>query len=109
MRRAFSRMSAIWSSSARTAISVSVGHVREVTADGLAPRPRRLTGGPMVTIDELSLPLSMSDFDDSPILLANHFLIQHQPDEFVVSLSQVTAPPLVGPPEEMAISTSTIG
>ena len=49
----------------------------------------------MVTIDELSLPLSMSDFDDSPILLANHFLIQHQPDEFVVSLSQVTAPPLV--------------
>ncbi len=44
----------------------------------------------MVTIDELSLPLSMSDFDDSPILLANHFLIQHQPDEFVVSLSQVS-------------------
>jgi len=55
----------------------------------------------MVTNDELSLPLSMSDFDDSPILLANHFLIQHQPDEFVVSLSQVTAPPLVGPPEEI--------
>jgi hypothetical protein len=42
----------------------------------------------MVTIDELSLPLSMSDFDDGPILLANHFLIQHQPDEFVVSLAR---------------------
>ena len=55
----------------------------------------------MVTNDELSLPLSMSDFDDSPILLANHFLIQHQPDEFVVSLSQLTAPPLVGPSEEI--------
>ncbi len=48
--------------------------MREDTTDGLAPRPRRLTGGPMVTIDELSLPLSMSDFDDRPILLANHFI-----------------------------------
>jgi hypothetical protein len=55
----------------------------------------------MVSSDELSLPLSMSDFDDNPILLANHFLIQHQPDEFVVALSQVTGPPLVGTPDEL--------
>ncbi len=63
----------------------------------------------MVTNDEVSLPLSMSDFDDSPILLANHFLIQHQPDEFVVSLSQVTAPPLVGPPEEIRAQARSSG
>jgi hypothetical protein len=55
----------------------------------------------MLSSDELSLPLSMNDFDDSPILLANHFLIQHQPDEFVLSLSQVTGPPLVGTPDEI--------
>jgi hypothetical protein len=55
----------------------------------------------MVSIDELRLPLAMSDFDDSPILLANHFLIQHQPDEFVVSIGQVTAPPLIGTPDQI--------
>jgi len=55
----------------------------------------------MLSVDDLRLPLAMSDFGDSPILLANHFLIQHQPDEFVVSMSQVTAPPLIGTPEQI--------
>jgi hypothetical protein len=50
----------------------------------------------MVSTDDVRLPLAMSDFDDSRILLANHFVIQHQPDEFVVSMSQLTAPPLIG-------------
>jgi hypothetical protein len=49
-------------------MNVSVGHGRDDATDGLAPGARRLTGGPMVTSDELSLPLSISDFDDSPIL-----------------------------------------
>ena len=62
----------------------------------------------MASIDERSLPLSMSDFDDSPILLANHFLIQHQPDEFVVSLSQVTTPPLLDPPSRSDVPVHTI-
>jgi len=63
----------------------------------------------MLSSDELSLPLSMDDFDDSPILLANHFLIQHQPDEFVLSLSQVTGPPLVGTPDEIRESARAQG
>ena len=63
----------------------------------------------MVSIDELRLPLAMSDFDDSPILLANHFLIQHQPDEFVLSMSQVTTPPLIGAPDQMRAQARSHG
>ena len=55
----------------------------------------------MSSVDDLRLPLAMSDFDDSPILFANHFIIQHQPDEFVVSMGQLTAPPLIGTPDQM--------
>ena len=55
----------------------------------------------MFSADGLRLPLAMSDFDDGPTVLANHLLIQHQPDEFVVSMSQVTAPPLIGTPDQM--------
>lgn len=55
----------------------------------------------MLTAEELRLPLSLSDFDESPILLANHFLVQFQEDEFVLALSQVTGPPLVGTPEQI--------
>jgi len=45
------------------------------------------------------LPLEWVEFDETPIHFANQFLIQHQPDEFVLSLGQVTGPPVVGPPE----------
>jgi hypothetical protein len=51
--------------------------------------------------EALGLSLDWVEFDDTPILFANHFLIQHQPDEFVVSLGQVTGPPLMGTPEEI--------
>jgi len=37
------------------------------------------------------------EFDDLPLLFGNHFLVQHQPDEFVVTVGQLTAPPLVSP------------
>jgi hypothetical protein len=50
----------------------------------------------------LDLPLAWTEFDSVPILFANHFLVQHQPDEFVLTLGQVTAPPLVGTPEEVS-------
>jgi hypothetical protein len=55
----------------------------------------------MSSLADLNLPLSMSDFDESPILFANHFLVQPELDEFVITLSQVTGPPLVGTPDEM--------
>jgi hypothetical protein len=31
-------------------------------------------------------------------MFANHFLVQHQLNEFVVTLGQVTGPPVVGSP-----------
>jgi hypothetical protein len=55
----------------------------------------------MHTGAEFSLPLDWADFDEIPILFANHFLVQFQADEFVLSLNQVTGPPLVGTAEEM--------
>ena len=50
---------------------------------------------------ELGAPLQWIDFDETPILFANHFLIQHQPNEFVVTVGQVTGPPVVGTPEQI--------
>ena len=46
------------------------------------------------------VPLTWVEFDDVPILFGNHFLVQHQPDEFVVTVAQVTAPPVVTPGEQ---------
>jgi hypothetical protein len=47
--------------------------------------------------------LQWVDFDETPILFANHFLVQHEPDEFVLSLGQVTGPPVIGTPEEIHV------
>ncbi|MEA2222984.1 MAG: hypothetical protein QOH83_1360 [Solirubrobacteraceae bacterium] len=49
----------------------------------------------------IAIPLEWIDFDETPILFANHFLVQHQLEEFVVSMGQVVGPPTVGPPEEL--------
>jgi hypothetical protein len=38
------------------------------------------------------------ELEDTPILLANAFLIQHEPHEFVLTLGQAAAP-LVGAPD----------
>ena len=48
-------------------MNVPVSHVREDTADGLAPRPRRLTGGLMVTNDALR---ATADVRPGPVLIA---------------------------------------
>jgi hypothetical protein len=50
---------------------------------------------------QLSVPLQWIDFDETPILFSNHFLVQHQPNEFVLTVGQVTGPPLVGTPEQI--------
>jgi hypothetical protein len=54
-------------------------------------------------------PLQWLDFDGTPILFANHFLVQHQPNEFVLTFGQVTGPPVVGTPEEIREQTLQIG
>ncbi|CAN5482774.1 hypothetical protein BH20ACT17_BH20ACT17_17990 [soil metagenome] len=35
---------------------------------------------------EITLPLEWIDFDETPILFANHFLAQHQLEEFLLSM-----------------------
>jgi hypothetical protein len=52
------------------------------------------------TVQELG-PLEWVDFEELPIVFANHFLVQHQPNEFVLTLGQVTGPPVVGTPEQV--------
>jgi hypothetical protein len=54
---------------------------------------------------ELSLPLQWVDFEETPIVFSNHFLAQHQLDEFVLTFGQVTGPPVVGTPEQMREQT----
>jgi len=50
---------------------------------------------------EHSLPLQWQEFEDTPIFFSNHFLVQHQPNEFVLTLGQVTGPPVVGTPGQV--------
>jgi hypothetical protein len=50
---------------------------------------------------QLSLPLQWIDFDETPIRVSNHFLAQHQPNEFVLTFGQATGSPVVGTPEQM--------
>jgi hypothetical protein len=56
----------------------------------------------------VDLPLTWVEFDDVPIFFANHFLVQHQPDEFVLTVGQVSGPPLVGTPEQVREQVSQI-
>jgi hypothetical protein len=55
-----------------------------------------------------SIPLSWVGTEEVPIVFANQFVIQFQPDEFVLSVGQVTPPPLVGTPEQVAEQASQI-
>jgi hypothetical protein len=53
------------------------------------------------SLQDMTLKLEWVDFDEVPILFANHFLVQHQPNEFVVSIGQVTGPPVFGTPDQI--------
>jgi hypothetical protein len=57
---------------------------------------------------DISVPLQWIDFDEIPILFANHFLVQHQIEEFVVSFGQVVGPPPVGPPADLTAPAGPI-
>jgi hypothetical protein len=47
------------------------------------------------------LPPTWIDYEDTLILFANHFLVQHEPNEFVLSLGQLSPPPVTGTPDEI--------
>ena len=73
-------------------------------------RPHYEPGGKNMSAStqDISVPLEWMDFDETPILFANHFLVQHQLEEFVISLGQVVGPPTVAPPEDLTAPAAPI-
>lgn len=52
--------------------------------------------------------LKWIDFDETPILFSNQFLIQHELEEFVISVGQVAGPPPVAPPEDLRLPVAPV-
>jgi len=50
--------------------------------------------------ETFEVPLVFVGAEDVPVLLGNNFIIQHQQDEFILSVGQFTPPILVGTLEE---------
>ena len=48
----------------------------------------------------VSLPVVYIGAEDEPILFANQFVIQHEKNEFVLTVGQLQPPILLGSPEE---------
>ena len=54
----------------------------------------------MAEDEEFQVSLVWEDADERAIVFANQFLIQHQPDEFILSVGHVAPPPFLGTEEE---------
>ncbi len=52
--------------------------------------------------NRVELPLAWVGLDEVPIQFANQFVIQFQPNEFVISIGQATPPAIVGTPDQIA-------
>lgn len=52
--------------------------------------------------ESIDVPIAWVGLDEAPVVVANQFLIQHQPNEFTLTVGQMTPPPLLGTPEEKA-------
>jgi hypothetical protein len=67
---------------------------------------------PMVPPDlpeRIDVPISWVGYDEAPIVYANQFLLQTQPEGgFVMGIGQATPPALIGSPEEIAGQVSNI-
>ena len=50
--------------------------------------------------EEIRIPTVFIGAEDAPIQFANQFVIQHQQEEFVLTIAQVVPPILLGTPEE---------
>ena len=48
----------------------------------------------------IQLPIVYVGLEDVPILFGNHFIIQHEQNEFILTAGQLTPPILLGTPEE---------
>lgn len=49
-----------------------------------------------------SVPLAIIGGDETPMLYANHFVIQNQQNEFILTAGQIAPPMLMGTDEEKA-------
>lgn len=57
----------------------------------------------------LNVPISWVGYDEIPIVYANQFLIQYQPEgSFVIGIGQSTLPALIGDPGEIAEQAAEI-
>jgi hypothetical protein len=52
--------------------------------------------------DSIEIPLTFIGADDTPVTAANSFVVQHQADEFMITVGHVAPPLLVGTPQEQA-------
>ena len=50
--------------------------------------------------DAITLPVTYLGLEDVPILFANQFVIQHEKNEFILTVGQLQPPILLGAPEE---------
>lgn len=48
----------------------------------------------------IQIPVTWIGLDDVPVHYANQFVCQFQPDEFILSIGNLTPPMLLGPPDE---------
>ncbi len=56
-----------------------------------------------MTTDEepIEIPVVYIGVEDVPILFANSFVVQHQQNEFIITVGQIQPPLLLGSPEEV--------
>ena len=50
--------------------------------------------------EEISLPLVYVDVDESPVVVANQFVIQHEGEQFILTVGQLQPPIILGTSEE---------
>jgi len=53
-------------------------------------------------LPQKSVPLAFIGADETPMLYANHFVIQNQQNEFILTVGQIAPPMLMGTDEEKA-------
>ncbi len=46
------------------------------------------------------IPLVLLDLESTPVEFGNHFIVQNNGDEFILTIGQIVAPPFLGTEEE---------
>lgn len=52
--------------------------------------------------ESIDIPVAWVGMDEAPILVANQFMLQSQPYEFLLTVGQMSPPALLGSPDEKA-------